>query len=158
MGLLQVLQQEEQADQDWALDNTLVPGGPRPRRLRQKWQESVEEAADASLPLTSEYVTGELQRFLDRLRAQVVDDLGAASRNVVSIYPEEYQPFLVSPAPHRELQCRTNTGVPNCCCPQVYLQGYHHAVARRLKSIADHELEISDIYSLLDWLHNTYRR
>lgn len=40
----------------------------------------------------------------------------------------------------------------------MYLQGYHQAVARRLRSIADNELEINDIYSLLDWLHNTYRR
>uniref|UniRef100_H3BVJ9 Exocyst complex component 3 like 2 n=1 Tax=Tetraodon nigroviridis TaxID=99883 RepID=H3BVJ9_TETNG len=135
LGLVvQVLQQEEQADRDWALDKPGLPGGPRPRRLRQRWQESVEEAADASLPLTSEYVAGHLQRYLDRLRAQVVDDLGAASRNVLPIYPEEYQPY------------------------QVYLQGYHQAVARRLRSIADNELEINDIYSLLDWLHNTYRR
>lgn len=40
----------------------------------------------------------------------------------------------------------------------MYLQAYHQAVARRLKSIADGELEIRDIYSLLDWLHNTYTR
>lgn len=40
----------------------------------------------------------------------------------------------------------------------MYLQGYHQVVARRLKSITANELEISDIYSLLDWLHNTYRR
>lgn len=153
---MQVLEQEERADQDWALDRTGDAGGPRPRRLRQKWQESVEEAADASLPLTSEHVAGDLQRYLDRLRARVVDDLGAASRNVVSIYPKEYQPFQVSPAPHRDLGCRT--GVPKRCSPQVYLQGYHQAVARRLKSITDRELQIGDIYSLLDWLHNTYRR
>lgn len=116
----------------------------------------MEEAADASLPLTSEHVAGDLQRYLDRLRARVVDDLRAASRNVVSIYPKEYQPFQVSPAPRRDLGCRT--GVPKRCSPQVYLQGYHQAVARRLKSITDRELQIGDIYSLLDWLHNTYRR
>ncbi|TNN01394.1 tumor necrosis factor alpha-induced protein 2 [Takifugu flavidus] len=135
LGLVvQVLQQEEQADKDWALDKAVVLGGPRPRRLRQKWQEAIEQAADASLPLSSEYVAGDLARFLERLRAQIVKDLVAATQNVVSIYPEEYHPF------------------------QVYLQGYHQAVARRLKSISDNELDISDIYSLLDWLHNIYKR
>lgn len=114
----------------------------------------MEAAADGSLPPTSEYVAGDLQRYLERLRARVLDELGAASRNVVSIYPEEYQPFQVSPAPRSDLHCR----LPHCCPPQVYLQGYHQAVARRLKSITANELEIGDIYSLLDWLHNTYRR
>lgn len=109
---MQVLQQEEQADADWALDRTAVPAGPRPRRLKQRWQESVEEAADASLPLTSEHHPGDLQRFLDRLRVRVVDDLGSASRNVVSIYPEEYHPFQVSPAPHRDFHYRTQPSGP----------------------------------------------
>lgn len=105
---LQVLQQEEQADKDWALGHTLVPGGPRPRRLRQRWQEAVEEAADAALPPRSEYTAGELHRYLDRLRARVVEDLGSASKNVVSIYPEDYRAFQVSPAPPGgTLRCRT---------------------------------------------------
>lgn len=118
---MQVLQQEEQADKDWAQDQGGLPAGSRPRQLRDKWQESVEAAADGSLPPTSEYLAGDLQHYLDRLRAQVLEELGAASRNVVSIYPEEYQPFQVSPAPCRDLDCRTQlwglsllppTGVP----------------------------------------------
>lgn len=153
---MQVLQQEEQADKDWALEKAVVPGGPRPRRLRQKWQEAVEQAADTSLPLRSEYMAGDLDRFLERLRARIVDDLGTATRNVVSIYPEDYHPFQVSSAPHRDLHYRLQT--PNFFTLQVYLQGYHQAVARRLKSISDNELDITDIYSLLDWLHNIYKR
>lgn len=100
---VQVLQQEEQADKDWALDKAVVLGGPRPRCLRQKWQEAIEQVADASLPLSSDYVTGDLARFLERLRAQIVNDLVAATRNVVSIYPEEYQPFQVTPSPLGDL-------------------------------------------------------
>lgn len=96
---VQVLQQEEQADKDWALGES----GPRPRRLKQKWREAVEETADSSLPHKSEFTAGELNKYLDRLRARVVEDLGAAKRNVVSIYPEEYQPFQVS-------------SHPGCCC------------------------------------------
>lgn len=41
---------------------------------------------------------------------------------------------------------------------QVYLQSYHQAVSRRLQAITDKQLEITDIYSLLDWLHNIYHR
>lgn len=90
-----MLQQEEQIDKDWALGEAAAPGGPRPRRLKQKWMEAVEEAADRSLPQRAEFTAGELARYLDRLRVRVVEDLGAAMRNVVSIYPEEYQPFQV---------------------------------------------------------------
>lgn len=41
---------------------------------------------------------------------------------------------------------------------QVYVQSYHQAVAQRLKTITDNQLQITDIYSLLDWLHNMYNR
>uniref|UniRef100_A0A672H9H4 Exocyst complex component 3-like 2b n=1 Tax=Salarias fasciatus TaxID=181472 RepID=A0A672H9H4_SALFA len=135
LGLVvQVLQQEEQTDKDWAVSEAAAPGGPRPRRLKQRWKEAVEEAADGSLPQRAEFTAGELDGYLDRLRARMVEDLGAANRNVVSIYPEEYQPF------------------------QVYVESYHQAIARRLTAITDQELEITDIYSLLDWLHNIYNR
>uniref|UniRef100_UPI003AAB35E6 exocyst complex component 3-like protein 2 n=1 Tax=Centroberyx gerrardi TaxID=166262 RepID=UPI003AAB35E6 len=135
LGLVvQVLQQEEEADRSWAVGESAAPGGPRPRRLKQRWREAVQEAARGSLPQKAEFSGGELDGYLDRLRARVVEDLGAAKRNVVSIYPEEYQPF------------------------QVYVQSYHQAVARRLEAITDNQLEITDIYSLLDWLHNIYNR
>ncbi|XP_058491016.1 tumor necrosis factor alpha-induced protein 2 [Solea solea] len=135
LGLVvQVLQQEEQADKDWAVSLGAGPGGPRPRQLKQRWKEAIEEAADGSLPQKAEFTAGELDGYLSRLRARVVEDLGAANRNVVSIYPEEYQAF------------------------QVYVQSYHQAVARRLEAITDNQLEVTDIYSLLDWLHNIYDR
>ncbi len=38
------------------------------------------------------------------------------------------------------------------------MESYHQAVARRLEAITDNQLEITDIYSLLDWLHNIYNR
>ncbi|XP_054884099.1 tumor necrosis factor alpha-induced protein 2 [Poeciliopsis prolifica] len=135
LGLVvQVLQQEEEADKAWALSEVVTPGGPRPRRLKQRWREAVEEAADSSLPQRAEFTAGELDKYLDRLRARAVEDLGAAKRNVVSIYPEDFQAF------------------------QVYVESYHQAVARRLKVITDGQLEITDIYSLLDWLYNIYSR
>ncbi|XP_012705321.2 tumor necrosis factor alpha-induced protein 2 [Fundulus heteroclitus] len=135
LGLVvQVLQQEEETDKNWALGEAVAPGGSRPRRLKQRWKEAVEEAADGSLPQTAEFTAGELDKYLDRLRARMVEDLGAAKRNVVSIYPEEFQAF------------------------QVYVESYHQAVTSRLKAITDNQLEITDIYSLLDWLHNIYSR
>lgn len=92
---VQVLEQEEKADKDWAVSEGAAPGGPRPRRLKQRWREAVEEAAEASLPERAEFTAGELDGYLSRLRARVVEDLGAANRNVVSIYPEEFQAFQV---------------------------------------------------------------
>ncbi|XP_029372876.1 exocyst complex component 3-like [Echeneis naucrates] len=135
LGLVvQVLQQEEQADKDWAVSEGASPGGPRPRCLKQRWKEAVEEAAEGSLPERAEFTDGELDRYLNRLQARVVEDLGAANRNVISIYPEEFQVF------------------------QVYVLSYHQAVSRRLVAITDNQLEITDIYSLLDWLYNIYKR
>lgn len=135
LGLVvQVLQQEEQADRDWAQGEGALPGGPRPRQLKQRWKEAVAEAANGSLPQRNEAQGGELADYLDRVRTRVVEDLGAAKRNVVPVYPEEYEPF------------------------QVYLQSYHQAVARRLQSITDDQLLITDIYSLLDWLYNIYNK
>ncbi|XP_077398291.1 exocyst complex component 3-like protein 2 isoform X2 [Festucalex cinctus] len=130
LGLVvEVLQQEELVDVDWS-----APGGPRPRQLKRRWREAVEDAADASLPQRADFTAGELAGYLDRIRARVVDDLDAAKRNVVKIYPEEYRAW------------------------PVYMQSYHQAVARRLQAITKQQLQITDIYSLLDWLHNIYNR
>ena len=101
---VQVLQQEEQADKDRALGGGAPPGGPRPRQLKQRWREAVEEAADGSLPQRAEFTAGELDGYLGRLRARVVEDLGAANRNVVSIYPEDYRAFQVRRQPGNQVQ------------------------------------------------------
>ncbi|KAL4647432.1 exocyst complex component 3-like protein 2 isoform X1 [Arapaima gigas] len=134
LGLVvQVLQQEEQADRDWAQKEG-SPQGPRPRQLKRRWKEAVAEAADGSLPQQLEAQAGQLASYLDQLRTRVVEDLGAARRNVVSIYPEEYNAFY------------------------VYVQSYHLSVARRLQEITSNSLPITDTYSLLDWIYNIYNR
>ncbi|KAK1785940.1 hypothetical protein P4O66_017695, partial [Electrophorus voltai] len=129
-----VLQQEEQADRDWAMSEGAAQGGPRPRELKKRWKEAVAEAADANLPQNADVEPGVLAAYLDKLRIRMVEDLGAARRNVVSVYPEEYDAF------------------------QVYTHSYHLAVTRRLQAITDGEMQITDIYSLLDWLYNIYSR
>ncbi|KAI1893322.1 hypothetical protein AGOR_G00122530 [Albula goreensis] len=131
--VVQVLQQEEQADRDWAQRDP-PPTGPRPRQLKQRWKEAVVEAADASLPQQVEAQTGQLSTYLDRLRVRVVEDLDAARRNAVPIYPEEYAAF------------------------QVYVQSYHQAITRRLHTITSAALHVTDTYSLLDWIYNIYDR
>ncbi|XP_062309512.1 exocyst complex component 3-like [Osmerus eperlanus] len=136
-----VIQQEEQADATWALRMDAQPQAlpqpqatHRPRQLKLKWRQAVGEAADWSLPQQVDTQAGLLASYLERLRGRMVDDLDAARRNVVSIYPEEFSAF------------------------QVYVQSYHRAVARRLRNITSCPLQITDVYSLLDWFYNIYNR
>lgn len=137
-----VIQQEEQADTTQAQKEETQPlreglqphPSQRPRQLKLKWRQAVAEAADWSLPQQVDTQAGQLASYLERLRGRMVDDLDAARRNVVSVYPEEFQAF------------------------QVYVQSYHRAVARRLKIITSSQLQITDVYSMLDWFYNIYNR
>ena len=137
-----VIQQEEHADAAWALREETKPEqeGPqihqsqRPRRLKSKWRQAVAEAADWSLPHQVDTQAGQLASYLERLRSRMVDDLDAARRNAVSIYPEEFAAF------------------------QVYVESYHRAVAKRLRTITSGPLQVTDVYSLLDWFYNIYNR
>uniref|UniRef100_A0A665TD56 Exocyst complex component 3-like 2a n=1 Tax=Echeneis naucrates TaxID=173247 RepID=A0A665TD56_ECHNA len=137
-----VIQQEEHADAAWALreetkperEGPLVQPSHRPRRLKMKWRQAVAEAADWSLPHQVDTQAGQLGSYLERLRSRMVDDLDAARRNAVSIYPEEFAAF------------------------QVYVESYHRAVAKRLRTVTSGPLQITDVYSLLDWFYNIYNR
>ncbi|XP_049598980.1 tumor necrosis factor alpha-induced protein 2 isoform X2 [Syngnathus scovelli] len=140
-----VIQQEENADVAWAvreknkLERDLdaapqIQQSHRPRRLKMKWREAVAEAADWSLPNQVDTQAGQLASYLERLRSRMVDDLDAAKRNAVSIYPEEFSAF------------------------QVYVESYHQAVAKRLRTLTHGPLQITDVYSLLDWFYNIYNR
>lgn len=139
-----VIQQEEHADAAWALREEIKPErespqihvhpSQRPRRLKAKWRQAVAEAADWSLPHQVDTQAGQLASYLERLRSRMVDDLDAARRNAVSIYPEEFAAF------------------------QVYVESYHRAVAKRLRTITSGPLQITDVYSLLDWFYNIYNR
>uniref|UniRef100_A0A673NFV5 Tumor necrosis factor alpha-induced protein 2-like n=1 Tax=Sinocyclocheilus rhinocerous TaxID=307959 RepID=A0A673NFV5_9TELE len=142
-----VIQQEEQADKVWALrqeaQSTVQAGdqsedhsrpSKRPRRLRQRWVEAVGEAADWCLPQPGGFAAGQMGMYLERLRGRVVEDMDAARRNVVAVYPEEFGVF------------------------QVYMQSYHRAVAKRLKAVTSGPIQITDTYSLLDWIYNIYNR
>ncbi|KAM3868732.1 exocyst complex component 3-like protein 2 [Diretmus argenteus] len=130
-----VIQQEEHADAVWAQrEEPQHHPSQRPRRLKLKWRQAVAEAADWSLPHQVDTQAGQLASYLERLRSRMVDDLDAARRNAVSIYPEEFAAF------------------------QVYVESYHRAVAKRLRTITSGPLQITDVYSLLDWFYNIYNR
>ncbi|XP_055732261.1 exocyst complex component 3-like [Salvelinus fontinalis] len=137
-----VIQQEEQADTAQAQKEETQPlregiqphPSQRPRQLKLKWRQAVGEASDWSLPEQVKTPAGQLASYLERLRGRMVDDLDAVRRNVVSVYPEEFQAF------------------------QVYVQSYHRAVARRLNIITSSQLQITDVYALLDWFYNIYNR
>ncbi|KAM9348948.1 exocyst complex component 3-like protein 2 [Symphorus nematophorus] len=137
-----VIQQEEHADAAWALREETKPEREipqihqchRPRRLKVKWRQAVAEAADWSLPNQVDTQAGQLASYLEHLRSRMVDDLDAARRNAVSIYPEEFSAF------------------------QVYVESYHRAVAKRLRTITSGPLQVTDVYSLLDWFYNIYNR
>lgn len=137
-----VIQQEEHADVTWALREETKPEGEpphiqpsqRPRQLKLKWRQAVAEAADWSLPQQVDTQAGQLASYLERLRSRMVDDLDAARRNAISIYPEEFAAF------------------------QVYVESYHQATAKRLRTITSGPLQITDVYSLLDWFYNVYNR
>uniref|UniRef100_A0A8C6TFY9 Exocyst complex component 3-like 2a n=1 Tax=Neogobius melanostomus TaxID=47308 RepID=A0A8C6TFY9_9GOBI len=137
-----VIQQEEHADAAWAFREETKPEresfqsqpSHRPRRFKTKWRQAVAEAADWSLPLQMNSTAGQLANYLERLRSRMVDDIDAARRNAVAIYPEEFSAF------------------------QVYVESYHKAVAKRLRTITSGPLQITDVYSLLDWFYNIYNR
>ncbi|XP_037543654.1 tumor necrosis factor alpha-induced protein 2 [Nematolebias whitei] len=137
-----VIQQEEYADAAWALReetktehaSSNIHPSQRPRRLKIKWRLAVAEAADWSLPQQVDTQAGQLALYLEHLKSRMVDDLDAARRNAVSIYPEEFAAF------------------------QVYVESYHRAVAKRLRTITSEPLQITDVYALLDWFYNIYNR
>uniref|UniRef100_A0A674MD73 Tumor necrosis factor alpha-induced protein 2 n=1 Tax=Takifugu rubripes TaxID=31033 RepID=A0A674MD73_TAKRU len=137
-----VIQQEEHADAACALrletnpkrEGQQVWASQRPRHLKMKWRQAVAEAADWSLPHQVDTQAGQLASYLERLRSRMVDDLDAARKNAVSIYPEEFAAF------------------------QVYVESYHKAVAKRLRTITSGPLQITDVYALLDWFFNIYNR
>lgn len=137
-----VIQQEDHADAAWALrqeskwerEGQQGWASQRPRRLKVKWRQAVAEAADWSLPHQVDTQAGQLASYLERLRSRMVDDLDAARRNAVSIYPEDFAAF------------------------QVYVESYHQAVAKRLRTVTSGPLQITDVYALLDWFFNIYNR
>ena len=133
-SVVRVLELEEAAD---LRHPTGIPG--RPRRLRRRWEEAVAKAAVERLAQVAAAGGGEgkeggLGARLAALARRAVGDLGAARSHAAPFYPAAYDAM------------------------GVYARGYHGAMARHLEALAERPLEVAEIYLLLDWHSNAYRR
>ncbi|NWS73637.1 EX3L4 protein, partial [Crotophaga sulcirostris] len=112
------------------------PGLGRPRKWREEWREAIEESARKrvqSIPMASkEEENSWLDLHLALLQKHLREDLLKIKLSVKKCYPEEYQ-----------------------VC-DVYVEAFHKAIASHLQDLSQRPLEFSELYSMLDWVANTY--
>ncbi|NXL83607.1 EX3L4 protein, partial [Alectura lathami] len=108
-----------------------------PRKWREEWKEAVNESARKrvqNVPMASkEEERSWLDLHLNFLQKNLVEDILKIKSSVKKCYPEEYR-----------------------VC-DVYVEAFHKAVASHLQGLSQRPLESSELYSLLDWVANTYR-
>ncbi|XP_060712189.1 exocyst complex component 3-like isoform X2 [Hemiscyllium ocellatum] len=129
--LVQTIEEEEKADRAWTTRGGL-PGGPRPRELRQKWREMVRDSVAARL--SSCQGDAPICQRLKHLKEQITNDLRTVRKSLVLAYPKEYDAF------------------------NVYVNSYHEVVSSCLAEMVQNDLEIHQLYSFLQWCHNDYFR
>ncbi|GCC19809.1 hypothetical protein chiPu_0018546 [Chiloscyllium punctatum] len=129
--LVRTIEEEEKVDRAWTTRGGL-PGGPRPRELRQKWREMVRESVAARL--SSCQGDAPIDQRLKHLKEQITSDLITIRKNLVLAYPKEYDAF------------------------NVHVNSYHEVVSSCLAEMAQKDLEIHQLYSFLQWCHNDYFR
>ncbi|KFQ37865.1 Exocyst complex component 3-like 4, partial [Mesitornis unicolor] len=109
----------------------------RPRKWREGWREAINESAQKRvqrIPMASkEEASSWLDLHLGLLQKQLSEDLLKIKLSVKKCYPEEYQ------------VCDT------------YAEAVHKAIASHLEGISQRPLEFNELYTLLDWVANTYR-
>uniref|UniRef100_A0A8C0V2K2 Exocyst complex component 3 like 4 n=1 Tax=Cyanistes caeruleus TaxID=156563 RepID=A0A8C0V2K2_CYACU len=120
-------------------DNTARPGSDllgRPRKWREQWREAVNESARKRVlkaPMAPrEEATSWLDLHLHFLQEHLREDLLKVKSSVKECYPEEYQ------------VCDT------------YVEAFHNAIASHLQELSQGPLEFHELYTLLDWVANTY--
>uniref|UniRef100_A0A8C8SSN9 Exocyst complex component 3 like 2 n=1 Tax=Pelusios castaneus TaxID=367368 RepID=A0A8C8SSN9_9SAUR len=132
--MVRVIEQEEAADRRWQ-DGQGGGMGPRPRAMRRRWAEAVNGAVGKRLGRCAEGSNNSpLAGRMERLTRCVVEDLGAVRSHLLPAYPPEYQAL------------------------GVYAHSYHEGLAQLLGSIVQKNLSIAELYFILDWHSNTYRR
>lgn len=132
--LVQVIEQEEEADRSWRQAQGGSAGSPGPRQMRQRWAEAVDRLAGQKLCQCVEGRAGTIATRMDRLAKCTVEDLSSVKRHLLQAYPEEYQAF------------------------GVYLGSYHRGLARCLAEGVRKQLSLSELYFVLDWNSNIYQR
>ncbi|NXQ17976.1 EX3L4 protein, partial [Peucedramus taeniatus] len=120
-------------------DNAARPGSDllgRPRKWREQWREAINESARKRVlkaPMASrEEATSWLDLHLHFLQEHLREDLLKIKSSVKKFYPEEYQ------------VCDT------------YVEAFHNAIASHLQELCQGPLEFHELYTLLDWVANTY--
>ncbi|NXO93871.1 EX3L4 protein, partial [Certhia brachydactyla] len=119
-------------------DNAARPGSDllgRPRKWREQWREAINESARKRVlkaPMASrEEATSWLDLHLHFLQEHLREDL-LKIKSVKKCYPEEYQ------------VCDT------------YVEAFHNAIASHLQELSQGPLDFHELYTLLDWVANTY--
>ncbi|NWR75734.1 EX3L4 protein, partial [Centropus unirufus] len=130
------------AHEEAAHPNTANNTGPgldllgTPRKWREEWREAIKESARKrvqSIPMASkEEESSWLDLHLDLLQQHLRKDLLKIKLSVKKCYPEEYQ-----------------------VC-DLYVEAFHKAIASHLQDLSQRLLDFGELYTLLDWVANTY--
>lgn len=122
-------------------DSAARPGSDllgRPRKWREQWKGAIKESARKRVlkaPMASrEEATSWLDLHLHFLQERLREDLLKIKLSVKKCYPEEYQ------------VCDT------------YVEAFHNAIASHLQELCQGPLDFHELYTLLDWVANTYHR
>ncbi|XP_054142709.1 exocyst complex component 3-like protein 4 [Melozone crissalis] len=119
-------------------DSAARPGSDllgRPRKWREQWREAVNESARKRVlkaPMASREEETWLDFHLHFLQEHLREDLLKIKSSVKKCYPEEYQ------------VCDT------------YVGAFHNAVASHLQELSQGPLDFHELYTLLNWVANTY--
>ncbi|XP_030340522.1 exocyst complex component 3-like protein 4 [Strigops habroptila] len=130
------------AYEEAAHPNTGNAGGPGsdllgvPRKWREAWREAINESARKRVlrvPMAlKEEESSWLNLHLDFLQKHLSEDLLKIKLSVKKCYPEEYQ-----------------------VC-DMYVEAFHKAIASHLQDLSQRPLEFNELYTLLNWVANTY--
>ncbi|XP_032547885.1 exocyst complex component 3-like protein 4 isoform X4 [Chiroxiphia lanceolata] len=120
-------------------DKIVHPGSDllgRPRKWREMWREAINESAKKRVlkaPMASkEEDSSWLDLHLNFLQKLLREDLLKIKLSVKKCYPEEYQ------------VCDT------------YVEAFHKAIASHLQHLCQRLLDFNELYTLLNWVANTY--
>ncbi|XP_005149623.2 exocyst complex component 3-like protein 4 [Melopsittacus undulatus] len=130
------------AYEEAAHPNTGNAGGPgsdllgMPRKWKEVWREAVNESARKRVlrvPMAlKEEDSSWLNLHLGFLQKHLSEDLLKIKLSVQKRYPEEYQ-----------------------VC-DIYVEAFHKAIASHLQDLSQRPLEFNELYTLLNWVANTY--
>ncbi|NXD76829.1 EX3L4 protein, partial [Halcyon senegalensis] len=136
-SLVTLISREEAAHPDTG--NAAGPGSDllgMPRKWREEWKQAINESARKrvlKVPMAAkEEESSWLDLHLGFLQKQLSEDLLKIKLSVKKCYPEEYR-----------------------VC-DIYVEAFHKAIASHLQDLSQKPLEFNELYTLLDWVANTY--